>query len=356
MAVRNKILLICEDRVFSISFKEQLLALGEYVIVVEPTVQAAALSLSRDICDLVFVKYALPETNISSLMRELKKIDPDCTVVVLLDAQKDGLVNEFEELGVFEGIIWPVNTDKLKFIIDKGVKLHRLLESSRRMNQSLTENKQALEKQNTILAKRIEGSTNNLCRLYEDLRTTYMRTIRVLAQTIDARDHYTHSHSENVARYAMIIANELKLQTNDIELICHACELHDLGKIGIEDNILLKTSALTALEWVQIKKHPTIGAKILESLTFLKGVVDLIRQHHEHYDGSGYPEGRKGNEILLGARIIHLADAYEAMRSARSYRKIPLSKEEAILEIKRNCGTQFDPGIVDVFLKVVDNL
>jgi HD-GYP domain-containing protein (c-di-GMP phosphodiesterase class II) len=85
-------------------------------------------------------------------------------------------------------------------------------------------------------------------------------------------------------------------------------------------------------------------------------VVGLVRQHHEHYDGSGYPEGRKGDDILLGARIIHVADAYEAMRSARSYRKIPLMKDAAVLEIKRNSGTQFDPRIVDVFLRVVDNL
>ena len=192
--------------------------------------------------------------------------------------------------------------------------------------------------------------------MYEDLRSTSLRTIRVLAQAIDARDHYTHSHSENVACYTIVIANQLKLPVRDIEIIRQACELHDLGKIGIEDSILLKTCALTALEWEEIKKHPIIGAKILEPLTFLSGVVELIRQHHEHFDGSGYPEGRKGEDILLGARIIHLADAYEAMRSARSYRKIPLMKIDAILEIKRNSGTQFDPVIVQAFLKVVDNL
>ena len=157
-------------------------------------------------------------------------------------------------------------------------------------------------------------------------------------------------------RYAVAIAKELKLPARDIELIRQACELHDLGKIGVEDSILLKTSTLTPLEWEQIRKHPTIGAQILEPLTFLTSVVGFVRQHHEHYDGSGYPEGRKGDDILLGARIIHVADAYEAMRSARSYRKISLMKEAAVLEIKRNSGTQFDPKIVDVFLKVVDNL
>jgi len=356
MAVGIKILLICNEESFSSHFKEQLIVLGEYLVAVEPTFQAAALNLSKSICDLVFVKYAISETEIGSCLLELRKVDPDCTVVILFDGQKDGPVNGFEELGVFESIVWPANTDKLKFIIDKGAKVHALLTASRRMNQGLKENNQALEKQNTLLAKRIEDSTSNLSRLYEDLRSTYMRTIRVLAQAIDARDHYTHSHSENVARYAVVIANELKLSAKDIELIRQACELHDLGKIGIEDSILLKTSALTVLEWEQIKKHPAIGAKILEPLTFLNGVVDLVRQHHEHYDGTGYPEGRKGDDILLGARIIHVADAYEAMRSARSYRQKPLLKEEAILEIRRNSGIQFDPKIVDVFLKVEDNL
>lgn len=183
-----------------------------------------------------------------------------------------------------------------------------------------------------------------------------MRTIRVLAQAIDARDHYTHSHSENVARYAVAISSQMDLPAKEIELIRQACELHDLGKIGIEDSILLKTSELNALEWEQIKKHPSIGAQILEPLTFLDGVVDFVKQHHEHYDGSGYPEGRKGEDILLGARIIHIADAFEAMTAARSYRKVPLSKTQAVEEIKKNSGTQFDPKIVDVFLKVVDNL
>ncbi|MCX5669435.1 MAG: HD domain-containing protein [Candidatus Omnitrophica bacterium] len=356
MGILGKILLICDDKGFSNHFKEQLFALGEYSIVVEPTFQAAILSLANGMSDLVFVKYTTLETDIAALIFELKKVDPDCVVIVLLDALRDGLVNEFAELGVFESTVWPISADKLKFIIDKGAKLHTLLTFSRRMNQGLKENNQALEKQNTLLAKRIEDSTSSLSRLYEDLRSTYMRTIRVLAQAIDARDHYTHSHSENVARYAVVMANELKLSAKDIELIRQACELHDLGKIGIEDNILLKTSALTSLEWEQIKKHPTIGAKILEPLTFLGGVVDLVRQHHEHYDGTGYPEGRRGEDILLGARIIHVADAYEAMRSARSYRKLPLMKAEAILEIKRNSGTQFDPKIVEVFLKVVDNL
>ncbi|MDP2043723.1 MAG: HD domain-containing protein [Candidatus Omnitrophota bacterium] len=354
--MHGKILLICDDRSFVTYIKEQLFSLGDYQVSVESTARAGIVSLEQSVCDLIFIRRTVEEMDTVSLMFELRKIDPDCVVIFLLEAEQEGLKDEFAESGVFETVSRPVNAQKLKFIVENGIKLHALLTASRKLAQGLKENNQALEKQNTLLAKRIEDATGNLSRLYEDLRSTYMRTIRVLAQAIDARDHYTHSHSENVARYAVAIANELKLSVKDIELIRQACELHDLGKIGIEDSILLKASALTPLEWEQIKKHPTIGAQILEPLTFLNGVVDLVRQHHEHYDGTGYPEGRKGNDIFLGARIIHVADAYEAMRSARSYRKSPLMKEEAVLEIKRNSGTQFDPKIVDVFLKVVDNL
>ncbi len=356
MEVYGKILLICDDNYYSAYIKEQLLGLGAYSVFAESTVQAGISSLRRSNYEMIFLKYGVEQTDMVSLINELKIIDPDSVVVVLYEPGEEEKVRELSELGIYDFLSRPVNTEKLKSVVEKGIKLHVLLIANRKFSQGLKESNQALEKQNMLLARRIEEATTNLSRLYEDLRSTYMRTIKVLAQAIDARDHYTHSHSENVSRYAVAIANYLKLPAKEIELLRQACELHDLGKIGVEDSILLKTSALTELEWEQIRKHPTIGAQILEPLTFLNGVVDLVRQHHEHYDGTGYPEGRKGEDILLGARIIHVADAYEAMRSARSYRKVPLAKEEAILEIKRNSGTQFDPKIVDAFLRVVDNL
>jgi putative two-component system response regulator len=352
----GKILLICDDQSYSIYIKEQILDLGDYPVFVELTVPLGVLSLRQSSYDMVCIKYGMPGVDMASLIGEIKRIDSDSTIVIMLEAGEESRAEELTDLGIYDFLSRPINLEKLRPIIEKGVKLHVLLAANRKFTQGLKESNQALEKQNTLLARRIEDATANLSRLYEDLRSTYMRTIKVLAQAIDARDHYTHSHSENVARFAVAIANYMKLPSKEIELLRQACELHDLGKIGVEDSILLKTSALTDLEWGQIRKHPTIGAQILEPLTFLNGVVDLVRQHHEHYDGSGYPEGRKGNDILLGARIIHVADAYEAMRSARSYRKIPLLKEAAVSEIIANRGTQFDPQIVDVFLKVVDNL
>ncbi len=356
MGVLRKILLICEDQKLCAAIKEKILKLGDYAVFSGSQLRVILENIRQEDYDLVIIKPPLEGTSADYLIAELKILDPYSVILVLLESREKEDVSELIDAGAFDYLVSPVDADKLKFTIDKGIKLRSLLCSNRKFLSGLKESNRSLEKQNMLLAGRIEEATTNLSRLYEDLRSTYMRTIKVLAQAIDARDHYTHSHSENVARYVVEIAGFMKLPAKEIETLRQACELHDLGKIGIGDNILLKCSGLTGEEWEQVRKHPVIGAQILEPLTFLNGVVDLVRQHHEHYDGSGYPDGRKGNDILLGARIIHLADAYEAMRSARSYRKKPLFKDDAVLEIKRNSGTQFDPKIVDVFLKVVDNL
>ena len=356
MEISGKILLACNDPAYSADFKDKIHNLGMRCVFTQAALPAALEASRRNSPDLVFIKPDSAGTDIVSLVKQLKDADRDCLIVILTQDQDEGKVNELAGLEIYDFLSSPVNIHKLKFIVEKGISLRILLAATRKLSLGLQQSNQALEKQNLLLAGRIEEATTNLSRLYDDLRSTYMRTIKVLAQAIDARDHYTHSHSENVARFAVEIANYMKLPEKDIEQLRQACELHDLGKIGIGDSILLKISALTELEWEEVRKHPTIGAQILEPLTFLGGVVDLVRQHHEHYDGTGYPEGRKGADIALGARIIHIADAYEAMRSARSYRKKPLFKDEAVLEIKRNSGTQFDPKIVDVFLRVVDNL
>ncbi len=353
MAKNNRILLISDEGTISGQLREELVANGAYDVSSETTSVGGIDALKENGFDVVISKFGMPDLGGRELVEELKKTDPDCVIIAFSEGENSPLL---DEIGIYAFITSPFNLEKLLFLVAKGTELRALMTANRRLAYILQEQNVSLRKQNTLLAKRIEEATRNLTRLYQDLRLTYMRTIKVLAQTIDARDHYTHSHSENVKKISIAMAENMGLSVKDIDLIGEACELHDLGKIGIEDNILGKTSDLTEREWEQIKRHPLIGAQILEPLTFLDTVIELVRQHHEHYDGSGYPQGRKGEDILLGARIIHLADAYESMRSARSYRQEPLSKEEAILEIKKNSGTQFDPEIVEVFLRVVDKL
>lgn len=352
----GRILIISNDESLSAYLREKLIITAGYSIVIERSFYSAGEAFKEGGFDIVISKFGMPDMDGLGIVRTLRQMDPDCIIILLLESDSDIDTKTLFKSGIYDSLAKPVNMEKLFFLVRKGIELHSLMVMQRRTGQILKEQNVSLQKQNSLLARRIEESTKNLSRLYEDLRSTYLRTVKVLAHAIEAKDHYTHSHSENVAKYAVMIAEEMHLSLEQIETIREACSLHDLGKIGIEDSILSKPSSLTAEEWDSIKRHPLIGPQILEPLTFLREVIDLVRQHHEHYNGTGYPLGLKGEQILLGARIIHLADAYEAMRSARSYRKEPFSKHQTIAEIKSQRGVQFDPLVVDAFLRIADKL
>lgn len=189
-------------------------------------------------------------------------------------------------------------------------------------------------------------------RLFREMRTGYLNTIRALAAVIDAKDLYTHGHSEKVMEYAVAIAREMHLSEEEIRVIQYASFLHDLGKISISTNILQKPGRLTAEEFASITEHPRLGSGIVEQVSFLKNLAPIILHHHEHYNGKGYPSGLKKKAIPIGARILGAADAYEAMISDRPYHRA-FSKGAAIEELKKCRGAQFDPEVVDAFLEIL---
>ena len=306
--------------------------------------------------DIVYLDMSIRDIDPMYIIREFRKKDVYVVIIVLVPANSVNLVQEAFTQGVYDYLVKPPKPEDVYFTTRQAMMHRRSLLNNKRALDSLEERNIALQKQNIMLAKRIEESTRNLTQLYEDLRNTYMRTIKALAQAIDARDHYTHSHSENVTRYAQLMASEMKLDTQKIDEIMDACQLHDLGKIGVHDYILIKPGKLTPEEFEEVKLHALKGAQILEPLTFLEGVIKIVKQHHERYDGTGYPFGLRGEQIDVGARIMSVADAYDSITSARPYRLQPLSKEEALEEIKRGRGSQFDPKVVDIFLKVVNKL
>ena len=186
-------------------------------------------------------------------------------------------------------------------------------------------------------------------RALEEMRQTYLDTIAMLARTVDTRDPYTYGHSRALSDYSMAIAQRLDYHDSLLEKLHIAALLHDIGKIAIPDAILLKPGPLTDEEYQVIKTHPTLGAQILEPVHYLKECIPLVLHHHEKYDGSGYPAGLKGEETPEGARLLAIADAFDAMSSLRPYRK-PLTKVEILKEMEKQKGIQFDPFLLDIFL------
>lgn len=179
-----------------------------------------------------------------------------------------------------------------------------------------------------------------------------LQLMQMLSTTLEAKDEYTRGHSHRVAEYSVLIARELGWNEKDLENLKNAAYLHDIGKIGIPDTILNKPTKLTDEEFSIIKEHTTIGANILKNISLIDHVQEIVRNHHERYDGNGYPDGLKGEEIPIRARIVAVADSYDAMSSQRIYRnQLPL--EKIIRELEHNKGTQFDPEIADIFLKLL---
>lgn len=192
-------------------------------------------------------------------------------------------------------------------------------------------------------------------RLYKELEQLLISTITALASAIDAKSPWTKGHSERVTRYAIEIGKEMGLKDEELERLRLAGLLHDIGKIGIVDVLLDKTEKLTGEELEHIKKHPRMGVEILAPIKQLGDVIPAILHHHERYDGNGHPDGLKGEDIPLHARILCIADSYDSMTADRPYRNSP-GKEYAISEFKRFLGTQFDPKVVKAFLKVLERL
>jgi putative nucleotidyltransferase with HDIG domain len=189
-------------------------------------------------------------------------------------------------------------------------------------------------------------------RLFEGTQRVYYETLRSLARALEARDQYTRGHSERVAELSRATARAMALPEARCELVYNAALLHDIGKIGVRDAVLLAPRRLTAEEFEVIRQHPTFGNVILGPLKFLGQVSRLVKHHHERWDGTGYPDSLEAEAIPLESRIIAVADAFDAMTSSRPYREAR-SHEDAVAELGRMAGTQFDRDVVAAFCRVV---
>jgi HD-GYP domain-containing protein (c-di-GMP phosphodiesterase class II) len=188
----------------------------------------------------------------------------------------------------------------------------------------------------------------------QEIQRAYLETIRMLAAAVEARDPYTGNHLERVTHYSLVIATTLGWRGDSLRQVEMGAILHDIGKINIHDAVLRKPEPLSVEEWAHMRTHPEIGSRILGGISFLKPIIPYVRHHHERFDGTGYPDGLRGQDIPIGGRLIAVADTFDAMTTTRSYRgALPVSV--ALAELRAQAMHQFDPEIVDAFLRAYEH-
>jgi HD-GYP domain-containing protein (c-di-GMP phosphodiesterase class II) len=210
-----------------------------------------------------------------------------------------------------------------------------------------------LAKTFNYMSAQIEAYDHETQRLYEDIEAGYLETMVALANSIDSKDSYTRGHSQRVAEMAVEIGKELKLTARELKQLRYGGILHDIGKIGIVESILLKKSSLTDDEMKVMRQHPTIGDGIIQPVSFLKEIRSAVRCHHEWWDGTGYPDALKGDKIPFIARVVSVADTWDACTTTRPYSKA-LPEDQAIAVMQRLSGKHLDPSIVDAFMRVIE--
>lgn len=279
--------------------------------------------------DIVITDILMPRLSGLELIKKLKEVDGDSHIIVVSAYNNIDLVREAMRNGAYDYILKPFAVDEIMFSVNRVIDRLKLLDEKKTYV--------------TSLETAVKDATENLHQSFFD-------TLKAILNALEARDKHTLEHCNNVAIYSEKIARKLSIEKNRIQNINVGGVLHDIGKIGVPDSILLKSSKLSAEEYSIIKSHPETGKKIiLPILNNNPDIMDIIYYHHERFDGTGYPEGLKGESIPLVARIAAIANAYDSMISDRSYQKAK-SLDEALEDIKANRGTQFDPEIAKVFI------
>src|SRR5512140_1082433 len=289
----------------------------------------AALQLLRgDDLPLLLCDLKMPEHDGTWLLDQVLQRHPHAAVVMLTGFGDTESAVECLKRGAADYLLKPPRVTELVRAVERASSRSKLLSARERYHQGL--------------ARRVRERTAELTTALQGIAQAYSSTLNALVHALDAREHETSDHSQRVVRYTLAIAQHMEIPDADQEDIGRGALLHDIGKIGVPDSILLKRGPLTPAEWVEMRKHPEVGYRILQSIEFLRPAAEIVLAHQERWDGGGYPRKLAREEIPLGARIFMIADTLDAMTSDRPYRKAA-TFAQARAEIARCAGTQFDP-------------
>ncbi len=290
---------------------------------------------------LVISDVVMPGMSGTELLKFIKKHDPETAVIMVTGVMDINTAVDSLRMGAFDFVTKPFDLPSIRHAVRRALERRRLLVENRNYQEELE--------------RKVRERTEELNGALKEVEESYKDTLEALVTSLDAREHETQAHSQRVREYTLTLAREIGLKEDDLIQVGRGALLHDVGKIGVPDSILLKPGKLSADEWVEMKKHPAMGFEILRSIRFLEPAAEIVLAHQERWDGKGYPNGIRKDEIPLGARIFAVADTLDAMTSDRPYRKA-LSYQIALAEIRRCSGSQFDPDIVETFLGMPPDL
>jgi response regulator RpfG family c-di-GMP phosphodiesterase len=264
-------------------------------------------------------------------------LSPDIVVIMISGVQTvESAINALRA-GAFDYVMKPFDIQHVEAAVSRALEHHYLRAEKRRYEN--------------FLEQMVGQRTAELDNALHSLEDAYRTTLKALTAALETRDQETHGHSERVVNFSLRLGQELAIELEQMRALEFGSLLHDIGKIGVPDAILRKPAALSEAEWTRMREHPLHGQKILHGINFLEGAARVVAQHHEKWDGSGYPLGLSGEEIDMNARIFAVADAFDAITSDRVYRR-GRSYEEAIAELREFAGRQFDPHVVEAFCRV----
>ncbi len=291
-----------------------------------------------------------PPLDAKRIASEVIAAQPDAFIVLMTPDVDSGRELDLSLSGkVFRFLAGPDQRWQLTGIVAEGLRLQKLERDQKELIKKLSLEYGKLQKREKLLDVVVKERTRELQIAYETLKAASRQAILGLAEAIEAKDPYTKGHCGRTAVYSMALGKEAGLGEAELEVLEFGAFLHDIGKIGIKDAVLLKPGALDDDEWKHMKIHPVVGYQIAVQLDMLKPMIACIRNHHERWDGTGYPDRLKGADIPLLARIVCLGDAYDAMATDRPYKRaIPMDECKQIL--RRQAGPQFDPDLVELFI------
>src|SRR6201991_3117490 len=309
----------------------------EYQCLKAGSAEQALICLRDNQFELVISDITMPGMSGLDMIPHIKEICPDTVVVMISGMQTVESAIGALRLGAFDYLMKPFDLRQVEAVVKRALEHHELIVAKQRYENHLEE--------------LVEQRTVELDRALDSLEDAYRATLRALTTALETRDSETHGHSERVVSYSLRLGREYGLSSDEMKSLEFGSLLHDIGKIGVPDSILRKPAKLTDEEWVRMREHPLHGQQILRGIEFLQGAARVVAQHHEKWDGTGYPLGLVEEEIDVNARIFAVADAFDAITSDRVYRR-GKPYEAAAQELDDFAGRQFDPVVVEAFHRV----